>query len=733
MKKIYLIIALLACVACTNKGPYTIENTLIAITFDSTDGNITSFMDKSTGTEMIDADKTKLPWRMLSAENEPIGAPDSAIFSITRTSRASATLRWELPDGAVVESSVRLGKDTPLSFWSVKATGFKGLTKVEYPVVGAFKAGRNEKLAISSWQGSLISNPRKNLPESGVKTFKWNCPGSLNMQLAALYSDDLPGLYMSSTDSLSMSKNYYMDMDGSHTTLRYDILLPEDGERDSYESDFEYVIGLFEGDWHEAAALYRESAEQMPWFRDSRVGAGKTARWAVETPLWVWNRGYSDNVLTEAADLREYLGAPVSVLWHWWHGCPYDDGFPDYIPPRDGADKFKAAIAEARSRDINALVYMNSIQWGNAAESWDRLGVEKYRALKRDGSDYGQVFNIFTGHALTPMCMGTDFWKNHYRSLCDTVLNSYGVSGVYMDQACLSMRCYDPSHGHPLGGGNVWVSHFGRLTDMIRSTTPDPVLAGEGSGETWMPYLDLFLTLEASRERYMGIQDIQTIPLFQAVYHDRAICFGSYSSLVYPPYDDLWPEEFRPANRETELPEEFNSQFRMEQAKGFVWGTQPMIANYHSFLRESRPLELEYLRRLVRTRMNAPEYLGSGICTGGPEIACVRDSIDVSRISIYAGRHGNAVTSARIETPVLFSEGWRSIAGGYAVAVTNISDTEQPLCFEVNPADYGIKGSYVVNIIDSEGRRPLLGHRRGSLAVDMRIEARDAFLIEIVK
>lgn len=739
MKKITLLLMALACLACTSqkaeKNTCTIQNELIAITFDMGDGSVISFRDKKSGMEMIDRGASdRALWNILSAEGKTLGDMEGAAFCLRQTSGSSAELDWKLSDGASVKGKVRMEKGSPLSFWSIEASGFKGLTTVNYPTIGGFKAGRNEKLIVSSWQGSLISNPRRDLPESGVKTYRWSCPGALNMQLAALCCDDHPGLYMSSNDSLSMTKNYLMHMDGTHTALSFSTQLSEDGQRDSYSSCFEMIIGLFQGDWHEAAALYRESAVNMPWFRDSRAGSGKTAGWAADTPVWVWNRGYSDNVLTEAADLKEYLGdIPVSVLWHWWHGCPYDDGFPEYIPPRDGTDRFKAAVAEARAKGINMLVYMNSIQWGNATGSWDELGVEKYRAVKRDGSDYSQVFNIFTGHALTPMCMGTDFWKNHYRSLCDTVINSYGVSGVYMDQACMAMQCYDPSHGHPLGDRNMWINNFGKLTDMIRSTTTDPVLAGEGSGETWMPYLDLFLTLEASRERYMGIQDIQTIPLFQAVYHDRAICFGSYSSLVYPPYDDLWPEEFRPANRETELPEAFNSQFRMEQARGFVWGTQPMIANYHSFLRESRPQELEYLRRLVLTRMNAPEYLCTGICTRGPEIPCACDSIDVSRISIYAGRHGNAVTSARIETPVIFSEGWKSQQGGYAVAITNISDTEQPVRFEVDPARYGIKGSFRVNIIDSEGRREMMPRHRGTLAVDMSIAARDAFLIEMVK
>ena len=65
------------------------------------------------------------------------------------------------------------------------------------------------------------------------------------------------------------------------------------------------------------------------------------------------------------------------------------------------------------------------------------------------------------------------------------------------------------------------------------------VLAGEGCGEAWLPYLDLMLTLQVSRERYSPPNDPwEVIPFFQAVYHPYAVTYGSYSSLTMPPYDE---------------------------------------------------------------------------------------------------------------------------------------------------------------------------------------------------
>ncbi|MPM48520.1 hypothetical protein SDC9_95245 [bioreactor metagenome] len=193
------------------------------------------------------------------------------------------------------------------------------------------------------------------------------------------------------------------------------------------------------------------------------------------------------------------------------------------------------------------------------------------------------------------MCVGTEFWRDHYSSLCDSVVNIYQTNGVYMDQTCLNVMCYDESHGHDIGGGNYWVENSGKLINQIRSKdfgVKKPIFTGEGSSENWLPHLDAFLTLQASRERYAGVGNTETIPFFQAVFHQYGITFGSYSSLVTPPYDELWPKEYAPVNTEQPLDDIFNKQFLMEQARSFVWGMQPTIANYHSFLVSEKKEEI---------------------------------------------------------------------------------------------------------------------------------------------
>src|SRR5690606_10411835 len=212
---------------------------------------------------------------------------------------------------------------------------------------------------------------------------------------------------------------------------------------DEYSLAYNAVIGPLSGDWFTAAELYREWGERQSWAKDSRLKKGLTPEWLTNTALWVWNRGRSEEVLTPAVDLNERLGLPVNVLWHWWHGGSYDDTFPEYLPPRDGEQAFAENVKSAQEKGVHSIVYMNQLQWGPSTDSWKTENASLYTVKDREGKMNTHVYNIFTGKALTNMCIATEFWRNKYSSLADSVINFYGLNGIYMDQACISRMCYD--------------------------------------------------------------------------------------------------------------------------------------------------------------------------------------------------------------------------------------------------------------------------------------------------
>lgn len=724
---------------CTRSDVVEIRGGGISLGFDRQTGRLVSFQDVGRSRELIDPSAvTGLPWRLEEVSSE--SALDHGKVSFRKRGGGEMDISWtyggECPVEVIV--SVSLEKDRPVTHWRASYKGLKeaGCAGVTCPVISGIKAYDNADLMTASWMGELIHDPGLNATEEKPVIYSCGFPGS-TLQMMALYDRESleGGMYLSSQDTLSSAKGLTYSFTPGHVSVNATNNIPDKGETDDYAPGYDVVVGLFDGDWFDAARIYREWTTEGKFCRESRLQNGKTPEWLEKTAFWIWNRGYSSNVLKEAEDLQERLGQkyPVNTYWHWWHGCPYDEGFPEYVPPREGKESFVKAVDHAHEKGIHSLVYMNSIQWGDSTESWKTEGAETYAARRPDGGTYRYVYQIFSGNGLTPMCLATQFWRDKYSSLCDMVVNNYHVDGVYMDQACLNYPCFNPDHGHPLGGGSYWVDGFGKLTDQIRGTFKegtDAMLAGEGTGEDWIPLLDDFLALQPSVERYSGVSNREPIPLFQAVYHDYAMSYGSYSSLVYPPYDDLWTKEFRPSNAETLLPEEFNMQFRMEQARAFVWGMQPTLANYHSFLFEKRKVEMEFLVDIIKTRYNALEYLLYGEMKALPKSPATRITIPISKVNIYVGRKGDNVTRYEKEVNTIFSCAWLSKEGGLGVAVSNIADDDAEVTFKVDAGKYGIAPSGNVSVISAGGKESKGDYSDGD-EIKVHVPARTSLVLEL--
>lgn len=729
------------------RNSIVLNNGRITLGFDRKTGSVTDMTDVINSYEWLEKNiSAGSPWEIefvTSGGTKLIDFTNAGKFRYSNPDPATIILKWKkFKDPELsrleVEAKILLDKDKALSYWniSVKNPEGKQIRQVMFPRIAGLKEGDAEYLAVPQWMGQIMKNPRLNLSElkSSVKKFEWVYPG-LSFQCLALYDPEKCGFYAASNDSLSYIKNFSFSLDTLNTLVYKMHNLPSlDPSITSYTTPYSAVIGSFKGDWITAAEIYREWGTKQQWARESRFTNNLTPEWLENTALWVWNRSKSGNVLTPAADIKQRLGLPVNVFWHWWHGCSYDDGFPEYVPPREGKESFLSAMSAANYKGIRAIVYMNQRLWGTTTESWKNENAEAYAVKNSDGKINSHVYNIFSNKGTASMCLGTQFWKDKYASLCDSAVNTYTANGVYMDQACSALTCYDPAHGHPVGPGNYWVENFGKLTDQIRSKIPaekQMILAGEGCGEAWLPHLDLMLTLAVSKERYAGLNQWETIPFFQAVYHQYAITYGNYSSLLVPPYDELWPEEYAPKNPLEMLDKDFNKQFLMEQARSFVWGMQPTIANYQSFLAHDRKAEIDYLLNLARVRNNALKYLLYGKFLRSPEFEIPEEEFDISRLSIYAGKTGNSVTRFKGTFPLIYSGTWLAEDNDLGIALASISDDPVIVKFAFSSDDYNLPSSGKIFIIDGKGRRELGNYSNREVRVEFTLNSKDICVLEV--
>lgn len=641
-----------------------------------------------------------------------------------------------------VEVTVGLDEKLPVSRWGISLDGLNNLAlhKLHFPRLINLPRQENESLAVPVWLGQQTTDARQLVSAAAGRRLEWAYPGLLSLQCLAFYQPGGPGLYVACDDAASFRKTFAFFGDGQRNVSCELVHLPENRDRETghWTLPYQMMVGAFMGDWVTAAERYRAWATNQAWAKESRLSRGTVPDWVLHTGAWVWNRGPSAGVVPPALALEQRLGLPVSVFWHWWHGCAYDTGFPEYLPPREGAEPFKAALRSAHAEQVHALVYMNQRLWGMTTRSWAEEGAERFAVKGADGKISPEVYNTFAKLPCASMCMGTDFWRNKYAGLAERVVNDLGVDGIYMDQACTSLACYDAAHGHPVGGGTYWVNGFRLLAQDIRQrcetqsrerTRASVVLAGEGCGEAWLPYLDLMLSLQVSKERYLAQDGWEAIPFFQAVYHAYGVTYGNYSSLTMPPYDELWPAEFAPKEPLKLLDRKFSRQFLLEQARAFVWGQQPTIANFLPSQFEQRPAELEYFMRLARIRSRATKYLLYGTFLRPPELQVPAARLDMSRLSIYAGQQGG-LTAFQKDSPLALAGAWRATNGDVAIALASIAD--EPLAFSLNldARNYRIPSRARIYRTDETGRTGLGRMRRSAMPLQIALPSRGACIVE---
>ena len=766
---LFLLVAVAALRAETTAPPETatITNRQLRISVDAHDGHLREFRDLLAAHNHI-ADQADGLWeiRLLIGSAPLVLSPTQALsFRAEALARDPQKLRLIWSEFGLaqsptlrVEVEVQLAADDPSSKWHLRIENLGPLRPdaIRFPRVTGLVKQAQERLAVPVWQGQLATDPRRllNPPGGKPRRLEWEYPGILSLQTLAFYREAGPGFYLACDDVKAQRKSFAI-FGRAPDELGFEIVHVPERDRTAhgrFELPYRIVLGTFVGDWFTAAERYRQWATNQKWARQSRLRRGLVPDWVTQTGMWVWNRGRSPGVLTPAVELQQQTGLPVSVLWHWWHGCSYDTGFPEYLPPREGEESFRTALAAAHKHDVHALVYMNQRLWGMTTASWTNAQAERFAVKNAAGKIHPEIYNTFTKAPCVAMCMGTEFWRKTYASLAEQAVRDLGVDGIYMDQACASLACYDPTHGHPAGGGSYWMQGFRDLAADIRERAavgparsrrgfvapklmetkpvgPTPALAGEGCGEPWLPYLDLMLSLQISRERYSAPDGWETIPFFNAVYHDCVVTFGNYSSLTMPPYDDLWPAEFAPPEPLKLLDQKFSQHFYLEQLRAFVWGQQPTVANFLPAHLQQRVKETEYAIRLAKLRSRFPNFLLHGTMLRPPPIEVAAATIPMSRLSIYAGQQGGLKTFEK-QVPLALAGAWRSPKGEVAVVLGSLADEPLELSLALDTEEYDLPKRGWIYRTDLERRERVGEFSQSATPLQIALPARGACVLE---
>jgi hypothetical protein len=242
------------------------------------------------------------------------------------------------------------------------------------------------------------------------------------------------------------------------------------------------------------------------------------------------------------------------------------------------------------------------------------------------------------------------------------------------------LPCYEASHGHPLGGGTYWFDGNRQAVAQMRERLSRPeeqALLTESCTELYLGVFDGFIVLDNSMEKFGAYrhtgENCRPVPLLPAIYHGYALTFGSYASLVDPPYDDLWPAEFRPAAPLQLQDPRWLTQLRVELARTIGYGNQPMLANFQRSQLEQRASDVEFVLRLARLYDAARPFLLEGQRLPEPEVDAPTGTVEFWGKSVYTLPGRDQVFTRNMAA--VLSSAWQAPDG--AVAVTAVNTSEQ--------------------------------------------------------
>ena len=491
-----------------------------------------SICDRETTGEFLKVDPANAPFWEIAVKKGKGGAnftnqgsPCSVTFHLDE-SEGRAVFRWS--KGVNVEVAVRLARGDSLLRAKINArTTTSGLTTVIFPKVGGIMPlspqAREDVVLDTRAIGSQKPSP---LVSGAVMSIAYPA----GMQFTALLANDR-GLYFAEEDGQANRKNISWTPDAGAGALGFSITHPVlnwggDELVVEYRSPGDAVCGPFQGDWYDAARIYRKWALTAPWCAKGPIHKrADYPGWLATAPYWTLGHLSSESGIADEVDKYDFFGLPTMVChaYNYWFAQHQDDRYPEQFPPRFGSEGFKRVVRDLQAKGIRVVPYVNGWIWDMDTEGWRTKDAEGKGAILGPTGNMTYVHTSYGGgQRLVGMCPATKLWRDELLTMSKELVGRYGVDGIYYDFFTIhTADCYNKDHGHPICGGNFWTKSVHDTYEMLRTELKklngDVMLTGEDVAEYCIDVHDTFLCLN----------HIDTeAPLFFAVYHGYTNVYG---------------------------------------------------------------------------------------------------------------------------------------------------------------------------------------------------------------
>jgi len=516
------------------------------------------------------------------------------------------------------------------------------LAETEFPRLGrVMRDGEGDAMVPSTDHGAKLV--RRRAAAHGAVTADYL--GYMPMVAAFFVGED--GLYVAAEDPQSRIKRLVIDGE-------QDVRFVTPTELGAEGPRHGVTLAPIKGDWWEAARRYRAFALKQPWAARGPIAAiADYPRRICEIPLWINIHGHpsaASNVLARAKAV--FPGFSTGLHWHLWQHSGHDVNYPEYFPAQPGT---RECIAFCESIGQEPMPYTNGRLWSAVTSGF--VMAEPCSIMRADGTRRIETY-AKTTPPLAAMCHSCPKWRSVVAGFAGRILDELGAKSIFIDQVGASggLPCYDPSHGHPLGGGAWWREEYLKMLAPIRRAynAKGAFVTTEGSGEAYLDMVDGYLqVVERTPE---------DVPFHNAVYSGYTTYFCS------PENNDDAPGAFRAL-----------------QARELLWGN-----SLGWFLPDilDMPDKCAILRELCEFRQRNLDALAYGNLLDE-----LRPVSPVSRTRHeWLGRRPHFALfdrsyalppSKTAEMPDVIGNWWRTADGRVVLLAANLSGCEQKISYRV--------------------------------------------------
>lgn len=453
---------------------------------------------------------------------------------------------------AGAQVTVRCPNNEPLTYWSIEINNPTKLWigHIQFPVVEIpFDNNPTDEncghILSSLYDGVLLGpikpgmvagawrNSRRNTPETWRST---NYPRECTIQMMAYYKPT-GGLYIACEDPTGMPKLVAPMLEPDGVTMGLGHYPATQGPGKT-KLPYEVVIGAFQGDWYNAAAIYREWAEKQPFCAQKLSERTNQPKWLLEPLVGATfpMRGQGDwdppaavnpeytpaiNSLPYLDKLSKAFNAPLMpIVFNWEKAGPWVQ--PDAFPPVGGTNKMREFMKKARAKGWHPMLYGDGVNWVVAQKNTGYNGMPYFKAHGGDSAII-QRWNGSSGP-------GTS-WRTLYNTCVATPSARRMIVGMtrgmaaldpdviqQFDQGVGAVACYAADHGHPPVPGPWMTAAFTSLlkqdNEAARAFNPKVAISSEGAPPE--VYLQSFNFWDART----GGGGQMMCPLYSFVYHE---------------------------------------------------------------------------------------------------------------------------------------------------------------------------------------------------------------------